>query len=173
MASFFLCPVRHHGACQGPEAGLLPSEALSGSLDPWGMRWGGRESKGRWRGTLRGQRIMKNAASIPLASNHVGPSEPSEVLGLILRILWPRAPSSCAEPRACPPVPSGPFLVVCSVMLSPSVMSAFLCANSLQLTRLLCPWNFPGKNTGLDCHYLLQGFFPTQGSNLHLLHLLH
>ena len=30
------------------------------------MRWGGRESKGRWRGTLRGQRIMKNAASIPL-----------------------------------------------------------------------------------------------------------
>ena len=28
----------------------------------------------------------------------------------------------------------------------------------------------PGKNTGVDCHFLLQGIFPTQGSNLHLLH---
>ena len=32
------------------------------------------------------------------------------------------------------------------------------------------PWNFPGKNTGADCHFLLQGIFPTQVSNLHLLH---
>ena len=32
------------------------------------------------------------------------------------------------------------------------------------------PWNFPGKNTGVDCHYLLQGIFPTQGSNHGLLH---
>ena len=31
----------------------------------------------------------------------------------------------------------------------------------------------PGKNTGMGCHFLLQGIFPTQGSNLHLLHLLH
>ena len=30
--------------------------------------------------------------------------------------------------------------------------------------RLLCPWNFPGKNTGGGCHFLLQGIFPTQGS---------
>ena len=29
------------------------------------------------------------------------------------------------------------------------------------------------KNTGVGCHALLQGIFPTQGSNLHLLHLLH
>ena len=39
--------------------------------------------------------------------------------------------------------------------------------------RLLCPWDSPGKNAGADCHALLQGIFPTQGSNLHLLHLLH
>ena len=26
-----------------------------------------------------------------------------------------------------------------------------------------CPWNFPGKNTGVGCHLLLQGIFPTQG----------
>ena len=31
----------------------------------------------------------------------------------------------------------------------------------------------PGKNTGVDCHALLQGIFLTQGSNLRLLCLLH
>ena len=34
-------------------------------------------------------------------------------------------------------------------------------------------WNFPGKNTGGGCHFLLQVIFPIQGSNPHLLHLLH
>ena len=38
--------------------------------------------------------------------------------------------------------------------------------------RLLCPWDFPGKNTEVDCHFLLQGIFPTQGLKLHLLYLL-
>ena len=33
--------------------------------------------------------------------------------------------------------------------------------------------NFPGKNTGAGCHFLLQGIFLTQGSNSHLLCLLH
>ena len=32
-----------------------------------------------------------------------------------------------------------------------------------------CPWNSPGKNTGVGCHFLLQRFFPTQGLNLCLL----
>ena len=32
---------------------------------------------------------------------------------------------------------------------------------------------FSSKNTGMDCHALLQGIFPTQGSNLFLLCLLH
>ena len=36
--------------------------------------------------------------------------------------------------------------------------------------RLLCPWGSPGKNTGVGCHFLLQGIFPTQGLNAHLLH---
>ena len=36
--------------------------------------------------------------------------------------------------------------------------------------RLLCPWDFPGKNTGVGCHFLLQGNFPIQGSNPGLLH---
>ena len=33
--------------------------------------------------------------------------------------------------------------------------------------RLLCPWDFPGKNTGVGCHFLIQGIFPIQGSNTH------
>ena len=39
--------------------------------------------------------------------------------------------------------------------------------------RLLCPWDSPGKNTGVDCQALLQGIIPTQGWKLHLLCLLH
>ena len=39
--------------------------------------------------------------------------------------------------------------------------------------RLLCLWNLPGKNTGVGCCSLLQGIFPTQGSNPRLLCLLH
>ena len=31
--------------------------------------------------------------------------------------------------------------------------------------KLLCPWNFPGKNSGVGCHFLFQGIFLTQGSN--------
>ena len=40
-------------------------------------------------------------------------------------------------------------------------------------TRLLCPLNFPGKNTGVSFLFLLQGIFLTQGSNLQLLCLLY
>ena len=38
---------------------------------------------------------------------------------------------------------------------------------------LLCPWDSPGKNTGVGCRALLQGIFVTQGWNLSLLCLLH
>ena len=31
--------------------------------------------------------------------------------------------------------------------------------------RLLGPWEFPGKSTGVGCHFLLQGIFPTQGAS--------
>ena len=46
-------------------------------------------------------------------------------------------------------------------------------SQGLQPTRLLCPWNFPGMNTGLSCRFLLQGIFLTQELNLCLFHLLH
>ena len=53
-------------------------------------------------------------------------------------------------------------------------MSDSLRPHELWPTRLLCPWDFPGKNTGAGCHFLfLQEIFPTQGASLCLLCLLH
>ena len=57
-----------------------------------------------------------------------------------------------------------------SESVSHSVVSDFLRPHGLQPTRLLCPWNFPGKNTGVGCLFLFHGIFLTQGSNLGLLH---
>ena len=56
----------------------------------------------------------------------------------------------------------------CPHMLSSSVVSDSLQPHGLQPARLLCPQNFLGKNTGVDCHSLLQGIFLTEGSNLGL-----
>ena len=55
----------------------------------------------------------------------------------------------------------------CYCVLSPVWLFA---PHGLYPTRLLCPWDSPGENTGAGCHFLLQGIFLTQGSNLHLLH---
>ena len=49
-----------------------------------------------------------------------------------------------------------------------SVMSYSLKPHGHEPTRLLSPGNFPGKSTGVGCHFLLQEIFPTQGSNLGL-----
>ena len=52
-----------------------------------------------------------------------------------------------------------------SESVSHSVLSDSLWPQGLQPARLLCPWNFLGKNTVVGSHSLLQGIFPTQGSN--------
>ena len=44
-----------------------------------------------------------------------------------------------------------------------TVVSEVLRPHGLEPTRLLCPWDFPGKNTGVGCCFLLQGIFLTQG----------
>ena len=54
-------------------------------------------------------------------------------------------------------------------LTSRSVVSNSLRPYGLQPTRLLCPWDFPGKRTGVGCHFLLQAIFLTQGLNLGLL----
>ena len=66
---------------------------------------------------------------------------------------WPTSSSRLA----LPPHPAG--LLFCN-------------PKDCSLSASLCPWNFPGKNTAVGCHFLFQGIFPTQRSNLCLLHLL-
>ena len=62
------------------------------------------------------------------------------------------------------------YTSVRSVSVSHSVVPDSLRPHGLQPTRLLCPWDSPGKNTGVGRHFLLQGIFPTQGLNPRLLH---
>ena len=55
------------------------------------------------------------------------------------------------------------------IKLNGKVLVTQLCVtlqtHGLQPARLLCPWDYLGKNTGVGYHFLLQGIFPTQGSN--------
>ena len=85
--------------------------------------------------------------------------------------MFPESP--CAAVQVAPPLCSQGAVYLPSRGLMCSVVSDSLQPFGLQPTRLLCPWDFPGKNTGMGCHFLLQGIFPTQGSNQYLLYLLH
>ena len=50
------------------------------------------------------------------------------------------------------------------VVFSRSVVSDFFCdPHGLQPARLLCSWDFPGKNTGVGCHFLHPGDLPDPG----------
>ena len=69
-----------------------------------------------------------------------------------------------------------PLEVLEKVCVNCSVVSDSLQPQRLGPTRLLCPWDFPGRNTGVGWHFLLQEIFLTQGSNTGLAHctvLLH
>ena len=63
-----------------------------------------------------------------------------------------------------------PLPLSSSSSVSHSVVSDSLRPHGLSPTRLLCPWDSPGKNTGMGCHSLLQGIFLTQRSNPDLPH---
>ena len=68
------------------------------------------------------------------------------------------------------PVPFSGFTLNISLLL-PWVSNKYQLLNHVwHFTRLLCPWDFPGNSTGVDWHFLLQGIFPTQGSNPGLPH---
>ena len=61
-------------------------------------------------------------------------------------------------------------LLLHAYVLRHSVRSSSLWPYGPWPTRLLCPWDSPGKNTGIDCHFLLQGIFPTWRLNLGFLY---
>ena len=52
---------------------------------------------------------------------------------------------------------------ICACVLSCFRRVASLWPQGQQPARLRCPWHFPGKDSGVGCHFLLQGIFPTQG----------
>ena len=52
------------------------------------------------------------------------------------------------------------------MILGCSVLSDSLQPHGLQPARLLCPWDYPGKNTGVGCHFLLQGNLSDPGIKL-------
>ena len=51
-----------------------------------------------------------------------------------------------------------------------SCVLLFATSRTIAHQALLCPWDSPGKNTGVGCHSLLQGILLTQGLNPGLLH---
>ena len=56
-------------------------------------------------------------------------------------------------------------------MLFQSLSHGLLSGNPMDCSPpgSFCPWDFPGKNAGVNCHFFLQGIFSTQGSNPHFL----
>ena len=63
-----------------------------------------------------------------------------------------------------------PFQFKVKVKVLVARLSELLGLHGLWPTRLLRPWDSPGKNIGVGSHSLLQGIFPTQGLNLGLVH---
>jgi hypothetical protein len=60
-------------------------------------------------------------------------------------------------------------MILCVHVHAQLLSHVWLWPHGLLPIRLLCQWNFPSKNTGASCNFLLQGIFPTQGSKLCLL----
>ena len=60
--------------------------------------------------------------------------------------------------------------IICVCCVSCSVVSDSLQPRGLWPARFLCPWNFPGRITTVDCHFLLKGIFLTQRLNPGLLY---
>ena len=54
----------------------------------------------------------------------------------------------------------GVYQAIMGLLFSRSVMPNPLQPRGLQPTRLFCPWDFLGKNTGVGCHFLTQGLNP-------------
>ena len=112
--------------------------------------------------------------SLPLVSSWLSRFSAS------FRVSFPHHPFTCGIPWFGPwPYSFSPdalslkFLIQfhsVSKSLHHSVTTDSLQPHGLSPARLLCPWDFPGKNTGVGCYFLLQGIFPTRESNPYLLH---
>ena len=91
----------------------------------------------------------RNHNSLPWLINNTSNIFPAVLLGKLLKNVLPQEK---LKSESCPDMSDALWL--------PGLLPA----------RLLCPWNFPGKKTRVGSHFLPQKIFPTQGSNLGLLH---
>ena len=69
------------------------------------------------------------------------------MFNILVTTFWPLTQWRCPT-ASCLSTPPGACMLSCVRLLWP---------HGLQPARLLCPWDFPGKNTGVGCHFLLQG----------------
>ena len=69
-----------------------------------------------------------------------------------------RVGAHCSYVWAMGAVDTDIFLYLIACLLSHSVVSGPLQPCGPEPSRLLCPWDFPSKNTGVGCHFLLQGY---------------
>ena len=75
--------------------------------------------------------------------------------------IWSICPRKQWDPNSCSmtPTPASHCCCCCCCCCCcqvASVVSNSVQPHGLQPTRLLCPWDSPGKNTGVGCHFLLQ-----------------
>ena len=83
----------------------------------------------------------------------------AEAAAPLVASMVPHCGSGCTSVRAC--------------VHAKSLESCLILCNAMTVARQApCPWDSPGKNTGMGSHALLQGIFPTQGWNLGLLHCM-
>ena len=89
------------------------------------------------------------------------------LVNITLVKLWSNQPSKCQSCNNFLPV----YFEITSLESESESEVAQSCptlCDPMDCTRLLRPWDSQGKNTGVGCHFLLQGIFPTQGLNLGL-----
>ena len=74
------------------------------------------------------------------------------------------------QASSLPLTPPGKPLIRCNTNMLVAKLCPTLQCHGVQPARLLCPWNSPGKNTGVGCHFLLHGIFQSLELNPSLLH---
>ena len=129
----------------------------------------GEEGKGRWGWALRAWEGPRGGDGpsgrapwgVSAESHTVGTPAWGAARGLISAA----GCGACRKPGLCY---QGMCTHVCAcvracVCVCVCVKSDCLRPHGLWPTRLLCPWDSPGKNTAVGHHALLQGIFPTQG----------
>ena len=107
----------------------------------------------KWSPFLNDEMITQNVLALPLSLSRIKKSTSTDLHGFYIYIYS--------------------YIYTHAYLLSHFSHVWLLQPYGLLPTRLLCPWDSPGKNTGVGCHVLLQGIFPTQGPYSHLLQLLH